>query len=462
VNLHGPVRAAEVEGTARLVISLNSWSEGKVAPSVHEIVVLPPKKGAKREPVTDRLIKTLPHPDRQASIGVVRFSSDGTRFMMSGYPSGVVQIWDTKTWKETARIDTPSGLRNTFDYALPTPDWKSVLVHVMNRKVVREEKDGKVNERLQITGRIDVYDTASGKRTRSIALADRGPSMMFLEPGGRFAVVQTQGSFAARTDRPMSTELIELSSGAAKKLLDKHSYPGFAPDGKTAYLAAAKYHPTGEVDSALVKYDLAGARVLKTKEAKGKQVFLSFPTPSPDGKRLFVITGTLAKSRYEDVTLAVLDSETLEEQTRIRSEDKTDTSSITTYDPQFTPDGKTMITRCGGPLIVWDMTTQKIVRTVPIGDLGLMRLLLSPDGKRAVVAGTPRYAIRRSRGEGAEDIPQSRLVLIDLANAKSKPEVLMLPGGVLLGAALSPNGKTVAVGSTGGVHLVDVGARGRK
>jgi WD40 repeat protein len=433
-----------------------------VAPSVHDVVVLAPKKGAKREPATDRLIKTLPHPDRQASIGVVRFSGDGTRFMMSGYPSGVVQIWDTKTWKETARLDTPSGRRNTFDYAVPTPDWKSVLVHVMSRKVVREEKDGKITERLQIDGRIDVYDTATGKRTRSIALANRGPSMLFLEPGGRFAVVNTQGSFAARMDRPMSTELIELSSGAAKKLLDMHSYPGFAPDGKAAYLAATKYHPSGEIDSSLVKYDLAEARVLKRKEAKGKQVFLSFPTPSPDGKRLFAITGNLMKSRYEDVTMAVLDSETLEELTRIPSEDKTDTSSITTYDPQFTPDGKKMITRCGGPLIVWDMTAQRIVRTVPIGDLGQMRLLLSPDGKRAVVAGTPRYDIRSSRGATVEDPPQSQLKLVDLADAKSKPEVLMLPAGALLGAALSPDGKTVAVGSTGGVHLVDVSAGGRK
>src|ERR1700722_1321358 len=110
--------------------------------------------GRKREPVTNRLFKTLPHPDRKANIGVVRFSPDGTRLMMSGYPSGVVQFWDTTTWKETARLDTPSGLRSSWDYALPTPDWKSVLVYTMSRKVVREETDGKVRQRLQIDGRI--------------------------------------------------------------------------------------------------------------------------------------------------------------------------------------------------------------------------------------------------------------------------------------------------------------------
>ena len=63
MNLHGPVRAAEVEGTAKVVISLSTWSEGKVQPTVHEVTVRPAKKGRKLEPVTDRLLRTLPHPD---------------------------------------------------------------------------------------------------------------------------------------------------------------------------------------------------------------------------------------------------------------------------------------------------------------------------------------------------------------------------------------------------------------
>jgi hypothetical protein len=458
VNLHGPVRAAEVEGTARVVISLSTWSEGKVQPTVHEITVRAPKKGRKTELVTDRLVRTLPHPDRKANIGVVRFSADGTRFMMTGYPSGVVQIWDARTWKETARLDTPSGLRSSWDYALPMPDWKSVLVYVMSRKLVREEQGGKVKERLQIDGRIDVHDAAGGKRRDSIPLRDRGPQGLFLVPGGKAVVVNTQGSFAAGADRPQFTELVDLSTGTAKKLFDTFAQPAFAPDGKTAYFSITKYRPGGEVENSLVKYDLARARVLKTKD-KDRGTYFASPTLSPGGKRLFVVTGRLVKSRTEDGALAVLDSDTFGELARIPGEEKPD-SGITFADPQFTPDGKTLITRCGGPLIVWDVATNRTVRTVPVGDLHFTRLLLSPDGKRAVVVGMPKFDFRRMARDGdTQDLPQPRLLLIDLSDPNSKPQVHMLPNGMLGGAAFSPDGSTLAVGGAGGAHLIDVSAR---
>jgi WD40 repeat protein len=458
VNLHGPVRAAEVEGTARIVVSLSAWSEGKVQPTVHEITVLAPKK-RKSEPVTDRLVKTLPHPDRQSNVSVIRFSADGRRLIMTGYPSGVVQVWDARAWKETARIDTPSGIRASWDYAMPSPNWKSILVYVMSRKVVREEKDGKVKDRLQVDGRVDLFDLASGKRTGSIPLADRGPQQMFLVPGGKSVVVNTQGSFSAGRDRPQFSELVELSTGTAKKLFDSHVQPAFAADSKTAYFAASRYRQGGEWENSLVKYDLAACRVLKTKEKKDSATFYARPTLSPDGKRLFVITGRAVKLKTVESALAMLDSDTLEELARLPVEEKAE-RGVMLDELQFTPDGKTLITRCGGPLILWDMTTDKTVRTVPVGDIEIGRWVVSPDGKRVIMAGMPKYDFRRAfREPDLVDLPQPRVVLIDLADAKSKPEVLMLPDGMLGGVVLSPDGKTLAVGGTGGVHLIDVSAR---
>jgi WD40 repeat protein len=458
VNLHGPVRAAEVEGTARVVISLSSWSEGKVQPTVHEITVLAPKKGRKTEPVTDRLVKTLPHSDRSSNVGVVRFSADGARFFMTGYPSGVVQIWSTRTWKETGRAETPIGLRGSWDYALPTSDGKSLLVYMMGRKVVREEKGGKVKDRLQIDGRIDVHDVASGKRRDTILLNDRGPQGMYVVPNGKSVVLNTQWSFSAASDRPKTTELVDLSTGTAKKLFDMYAQPAFAPDGKMAYFAATKFKPRGEVDNSLVKYDLAGGKVLLTKE-KDKSTYFASPTLSPDGKRLFVITGRLVKNQTEDGALAVLDSDTLAEVARIPGEEKPQ-GDVNFASPQFTPDGKTLLTRCGGPLIVWDMEKNSTMRTVPVGDLHFTRVVLSPDGKRAVVVGMAKFDFRRAARAGdADDLPQPRLLLIDLTDPKSKPQVLMLPGGMLGGAAFSPDGRTLAVGGAGGAHLIDVSAR---
>lgn len=459
MNLHGPVRAADVEGTAKVVISLNNWSDGKVQPSVHEVIVRPAKKGRKLEPVTKRLLRTLPHPDRQSNVGVVRFSPDGSRLMGSGYPSGTVQVWDTSTWKEVARMDTPSGLRSSWDYAVPTPDWKSVLVHNRTRKLVRQEKGGKVVQRLQVDGRIDVYDPASGRRTRSIPLADRGPQQLWVVPGGKAVVVNCEGSFWAGGDRPQLTELIDLASGTARKLFNTSTQPAFAADGKTAYFTTTKYLLNGGYECGLVKVDLASGKVLKVKDKTDPQTTFAQPTLSPDGKRLFVLTGRYVKQKTESLALAIFDTNTLAELGRIPGPDRPD--DRTTFDrPVFTADSRTLITRCGGPLIVWDVAAGKTLRTVPVGDLQFTRLRLSPDGKRAIVAGMPKYDAKAlGRSADPEDLPQERLVVVDLADPKSKPEVMVLPAGMFGGVALSPDGGTLAFGGSGGVHLIDLRAK---
>src|SRR5262249_3275186 len=153
----------------------------------------------------------------------------------------------------------------------------------------------------------------TGKRSTSIPLADRGPQQLFMVPGGKHVVLNTQGSFSAATERPQFTELLDLSAGTTKKLFDTFSQPAFAPDGKTAYFATTRYRKSGEWENALVKYDLMEARVLKTKEKADKQTYFASPTLSPDGKRLFVSTGRMVKVKTESYALAVLDSETFSE-----------------------------------------------------------------------------------------------------------------------------------------------------
>src|SRR5262249_52410934 len=128
--------------------------------------------------------------------------------------------------------------------------------------------------------------------------------------------------------------------------------------------------------------------------------------------------------------------------------------------PLFSADGKTMITRSGGPLLVWDLAGKKIARTVPVGDMPFGHTALSPDGKRAVVVGMPGFDWKGvGRNPDPHDLPQPRALLIDLANPRSEPEVLILPSGGVGGVALSPDGNTLAVGGAGAVHLVDVSGR---
>ncbi|MBI3410877.1 MAG: PD40 domain-containing protein [Planctomycetes bacterium] len=455
MNLHGPVRAAEFEGAAEVVISFDAWPEAKVAPTRHDITVLAPKKGPKRDPVTERLVKTLPHPDRKASISDVRFSPDGKRMMMAGYPSGVVQLWDTANWKETARFDTPSGLRNNWNYANPTPDWKTILVDVKTRKVVREEKDGKVSDRLEINGRIDLYDAVSGKLKDSIVFRDRGPSNVFLLPDGKSAYVNTIGSYTAATSRnqPQAAELVDLASKKSKTLLNTHAYPVFTQDGKTAYLTTYQFQPDGKVNAALVKYDLAAEKALKTLDAPDDKTFFDGVYLSPDGKWL---VSSLRRLQPDSKTLVIVAPDTLEEVARVPGPKNADPLAYFAP-PLFAADGRTMIGRAGGPLIVWDLVGKKVARTVPLDEIQFGQAALSPDGRHVVVAGFPKLDLKAiRRNPDPEDLPQPRMLIISLANPNRTPQMLMLPSGAVGGLAFHPDGKTLAVGGSGGVHLIDV------
>src|SRR5437870_3566895 len=99
-------------------------------PTTHTIPVLPRRAGAKDEPIAHNLIASLVHPDRGANVCTVEFSPEGSRLLTAGYPSGIVQIWDVALGKEVIRIDTPPCQRASANYAVLSPDWKSLYVPV--------------------------------------------------------------------------------------------------------------------------------------------------------------------------------------------------------------------------------------------------------------------------------------------------------------------------------------------
>src|SRR5262249_8973925 len=148
------------------------------------------------------------------------------------------------------------------------------------------------------------------------------------------------------------------------------------------------------------------------------------------------------KLKPPSTTLLILAVDTLEEVARIPAPKDADRNTYF-QTPVFSADGRTMLTRCAGPLIVWDVAAKKVVRTVEVGELQSGYLALAPDGKRAVVAGMPKFDVPRSARElDPEDLPQPRMYLIDLAEAKAKPELIVLPNGSAAGLAFHPDGKT--------------------
>ena len=115
MNLHGPVRAPESAGSgdARLTLSFDAWKDGHVAASTHTITVKPAPK-LKSEPVSEKLVRSLVHPGRTASISVLRFSADGKRLFAAGYPSGVLQLWDAGTGQLRATLRAHSACISRF------------------------------------------------------------------------------------------------------------------------------------------------------------------------------------------------------------------------------------------------------------------------------------------------------------------------------------------------------------
>ena len=459
MNLYGPVRAAEFEGTAEVVLSFAAWPKGYVEPTVHTLNVLPPK-ATKFEPITDRLVKTLPHPDRKANVLTLRFAPDGSRLLGTGYPSGLAQLWDTGTWAEKARFEVPSGLRNNPDFAVPTPDWKAIYTTQRTRKVVKEEKDGKVTERLQVDGRIDRHDPATGKLLGSVPLTDRGPVSFELLPDGKSAVVVVEHTFTlADRTRATGTLLYDLSANTFTQLFSEYATPAFAPDGKTAFVSLMKQKPSGEMESTLVRYDVAKKEVAAT--LKKDQPDRQFTTPrlTPDGKRLVVLASRMVKNKIEDYEYRVYDADTFEERGKLPGKPIPE-RGVGFDQPLFSADSRWMYTRLGGEVFVYDLTANKLARTIKLGEVTVGRLTLAPDGKRLAVVGLPTFdPALMTRDPDPLDLPQPRLWLIHPADDKVEPAVHVLPHGALGGNAFHPDGKTLAVGGIGGVHLIDVSVK---
>lgn len=438
-----------------MVLSFENWKGAKVLPTTHAVAVLPAKGGAKAEPVSPLLTATLVHPERKASVGQVKYSADGKELFVSGYPSGVVQIFDVETKKELVRIDTPKGYRGSMEYALLTPDWKSLYVSDENkRKVVPVETDGKRDNRIEYSGYVLAWDVATGKPKDGLSPEkDHGAGSVRLSPDGTRLVVVENATYlvSKRDDGGLARTFVwDLTTGKKAKLGDGYLVPYFHPDGKTGLVVQNDYQAKTSV---LKRIDLTSGKVLASRDTPEKGLNFNVVGVTANGKLVAVpMSGKLGMA---PVTL-VLDADTLKDVAKLTGEADADTYGY--QSGSFTPDGKRFQTTDGkGNVRLWDVATKKVVRTIAHGERS-WRQAISPDGKWLAIAWMPKWdeVLDGAREPDPQDLPQPRVTLYDLTDEKAKPVVLIAPHGYVGSLAFRPDGQQLAFGSAGGVHLFDL------
>jgi WD40 repeat protein len=460
-SLYGSVRAGDTTGSATVKLSFDAWTAGRVAATTQTLSIQPPPpkaEGPPAEPVSDRLVATLPHPARKSSIAAVRYSPDGQRLLVAGdMYSGVVQLWDVASRKEVLKIAGPKHTRGNNDpsflaeeYALLSPDGKTVYVPTRGEKRVRVERDGKKTDRFDMLGVVRRWDVASKKELAPFTPpAGLGNFRADLSPDGRFLhSVELKSWFRGESDTSVLA-VWDTAAGKRSVIDTKGGGPMFLPDGTgLAILTAAEGKFTVTV------HGLPDGTKLREKTHPG--------TDGKDGwPRLAAVAGdgtlavNLGGKKGKPTTTLFLDANTLDEVGRWTGPANPFGFGHTAG--TFTPDGKRFLVVDGeNTLHVWDVAAKKAVRTVKLSGSS-PRLVVSGDGKWFAHAWTPdRDKLPHGPEVEPDALPQPRVELLDLTDADSKPVTLICPRGIAWGLAFRPDGKQLAVGGTGAVHLFEL------
>jgi WD40 repeat protein len=440
-------------GSATLKVSFNSWRGTLVASTTHVVPVLPRKAGIKEEPVASNLVASLVHPDRSASVWTVEFSPDGSKLFTAGYPSGIVQIWDLAQQKEVRRIDTPPGLRGTGAYALLTPDWKTLYVPVEKQSLHRSERKGKLVTQVAYTGSIRVWDIASGQEKTPLKLpVGTAPGNTKLSPSGRYLIWPERASYDTAGPRPSDvTRVQDLQSGLKWKLNTEASSYALAPDERTVVAGVIK---TKTTQPSIKLLDLVNGKELARLELPHDDRYFSIGPISPDGKIVWVGFQSKPGAPFESW---LLDAKTLALRGKLIGKAK---PGVALWGGGiFNGDGTKLLMNGQGNVLIWSLATQRLESTIAFSAVAgqVRRPVLSPDGNLMAVAWMPPVdpEIAGDTNPDPQDLPQPRITLIDLAGKRPQRE-LVAPHGFLGGVAFSPDGKTLAFGSAGAVHLFDL------
>ncbi len=449
-NLYDTVHIPETARpeTADFRITLEGWEAGKVAGTTHHLTVLP-RSDRVVEPASANIVARLSNPqspaERRATFANLKFSGDGKRLFSMAYPTGVVQVWDLDGMKEARRIETPPGARGSMAYAAFSPDDRLVYVPTEARTIIDSEKDGQKTRRVVYEGSVRVWDLGTGEEKPTLTQPpDHSASTVQLSPDGRLLVCNEMLGSAAGEPRRYATSVWDLKARERKQLTNEFCLTAVSPDGK---VVAAQSSNVSAGTSVLRLFEAGTFRETASRSCPDPDRSFHLNAYSPDGSALTVF---LVDKKNNVREICFLDGKTLEDRGRYVVEGDRDGR----VGGVFTPDGKRyVILTANKKCAVWDMAAKKVVRTFDVEGENWLPTV-SPDGRWLAVGSLQRRTGDEVRSEDPNDHPQPRLTVYDLTG-DSPPRTMVAPPGFVGGIQFSPDSKTIAFGTTGGILLFD-------
>lgn len=411
--------------------------------------VLEPKSRIAVEPVSPRFIRSLPHPDRSASFPVVEFTPDN-RLVVSGYPSGIIQVFDPAKGVELRRIDAPRGYRGSFNYVRLSPAGDRFFFALDNSKFNPVQQGERKTFFREYTGEIRLYDLQTGKLATTLNVTPRrGVMAMALSPDARrIATMEYSSGRSEDFDKLRALYAWDVAKRTVVKLRDGYGDPFFSADGNTVYVTVTDYrtHST----SVYVHDAATGNELAQRHLGTGSWSF----RPSPDGK---YIAAAMVDDQKRQGIVQLLDPVKLSPLATVTADVPAEIKGLGFL--HFTPDGKRLIAAGQATVFLWDVSHRKLLKRWKLDTPGrVWRVALDRAGERLAATTwfvPPELQGARDEALTPRDFPQPVVYLIDLEN-ENKPERIVCPHGYWGQPSFSPDGKLLAVGGAGAVHLFDV------
>jgi WD40 repeat protein len=407
--------------------------------------------------VSTRLKRSLQHPHWDSQLVDVQYSPDGRKIIAGDYPGGVVQVWDVESGRQLTKIETGSGFRGDSHYLHLTPDWSSLFVCQEKRKAIQFERDGKKMFRWEMDGGVRSWDLATGQ-LRENYRHDPPHSVrgFWLSPDGRQFATYEELPGESDGGPKYGSSLWDVKTKQHRALPEElyMGVHGFSPDSR--YLFGVRLMAAGRPTEIKIVDSLTATvrRTISNSDNLSPAIPFGF---SPDGHLLIarqaIRTSANDPKKSQD-RLRLIDADTGQDAFSCLA----DPDSSFHY-PRFSPDGSVIAVGnwrgAKAKLFLFDVARSGSSRVIALADKEFVNEpAFRPDGRwLAVVSQVFPDDVKIE--PKPDEVAQARIHLIDVARGEIR-ETLICPPGFPGTPCFSPDGKTLATGGRGKVHLWDV------